>query len=246
MMKIVTECIAKMWEGLPVTLSLTILAILLAMFLGVFLSLGMKCRFGPGRGFFTVVSSFLKGIPILVFLYVFNTAMDGIMETLSAILGFVYDIRKPPTFTFAVLALALSYTPYMADMFITAMETVPKGQWEACEAGGFSRWQTLTRIIIPQCVVIALPNFGNHFVNLLKATSLACMVTIMEVMGCAKNYATMTQKLLECYTVCALFYWLVFVVFEQIFRILEKKTGSYLRPIAPRMAKKKKVRGVAL
>ena len=88
----------------------------------------------------------------------------------------------------------------------------------------------MSRIIIPQMAVVALPNFGNHFVNLLKATSLTCMVTIMEMMGAARNFATMNQRFLETYTVCALLYWGIFVIFERIFLILEKKTGRYLEP----------------
>ena len=239
-METIITCLQKVLGGLPTTLSLTIWAILLAMLLGILLSLGMRCRIGVVRGVFTILSSLLKGIPILVFLYVFNTSMDSIMEGLTFIFQFTYDITKPPTFTFAIFAMALSYTPYMADMIVTAIETVPKGQWEACAAGGFTKWQTLSRIIIPQCIVIALPNFGNHFVNLLKATSLACMVTIMEMMGAARNYATLSQKFLECYIVCALVYWMVFVVFEQIFRLVEKRAGSYLNPVAPRVFKKRK------
>lgn len=231
-------CFKQVVSGLPTTISLTIVSILLAMFLGILLSIGMNCRI---KIVFKILSSFLKGIPILVFLYLFNSSIDEIMGGLSTIFGFVYDIRRPPTYTFAVIAMGLSYAPYMADMIMTAMQTIPKGQWEACAAGGFTKGQALFRIIIPQCIVIALPNFGNHFVNLLKATSLACMVTIMEMMGEARNFATMSQKFLNAYIVCALVYWLVFVAFEQVFRSLEKSTGRYLNPVAiPTTSKKKR------
>lgn len=223
-------CFEKILTGLPTTMGLTIQSILLALVGGILLSAGVMCRFRIVNIIFTILSSFLKGIPILVFLYMFSSAMDDIMETLSALLHFTYDLRNPPTFSFAVLAIALSYTPYMCDMIVTAMDTVPKGQWEACEAMGFTKWQTMTRIIIPQFIVIAIPNFGNHFVNVLKATSLACMVTIMEMMGVARNFATLNQNFLVTYTACALVYWAVFIIFEQLFRMLEKKMGRYLQP----------------
>lgn len=232
-------CFEKILTGLPTTLGLTIDSILLAMVGGILLSLGVMCRFRIVNIIFSVFNSFLKGIPILVFLYMFSSAMDDIMGTLAAILNFTYDIRNPPTFAFAVIAIALSYAPYMCDMIVTAMDTVPKGQWEACEAFGFTGWQTMTRIIIPQFIVIAIPNFGNHFVNVLKATSLACMVTIMEMMGVARNFATLNQNFLVTYTACALVYWAVFVIFEQLFRLLEKRMGRYLQP-GSTAAKKKK------
>lgn len=233
-MNVYIESLKQIIAGFPATMSLTILSMLLALLLGILLSFGVASRVKAVRMVFTVLSSFLKGIPILVFLYAFNSSIDVIMEGIDGIVPFyTYNIRKPPTFTFAVFALALSYTPYMCDMILTAVRTVPKGQWEACDAAGFTSWQKMSRIIIPQSVVIAIPNFGNHFVNLLKATSLACMVTIMEMMGEARNFATMSQKFLESYITCALVYWIVFVVFEQVFRLIEKRMGKYLEPGVP-------------
>lgn len=233
-MNVYIESLKQIIAGFPATMSLTILSILLALLFGILLSFGVASHVKAVRMIFTVLSSFLKGIPILVFLYAFNSSIDVIMEGIDGVVPFyTYNIRKPPTFTFAVLALALSYTPYMCDMILTAVRTVPKGQWEACDAAGFTSWQKMRRIIIPQSIVIAIPNFGNHFVNLLKATSLACMVTIMEMMGEARNFATMSQKFLESYITCALVYWIVFVVFEQIFRAIEKRMGRYLEPGVP-------------
>lgn len=233
-MSIYIEAFKQIISGLPTTISLTILSVLLALILGILLSFGKGSRIRPVKGFFSVLSSFLKGIPILVFLYALSSSIDMIMGGLDSLLPFyTYDIRKPPTFAFAVFAIALSYTPYMCDMILTAIRTVPKGQWEACDAAGFTSWQKMSRIIIPQSIVIAIPNFGNHFVNLMKATSLSCMVTIMEIMGESRNYATLSQKFLQSYIVCALVYWAIFILFEQIFRVVEKKTGYYLEPGVP-------------
>ncbi len=240
-MEIYLECLREVMSGIPTTLGLTIWSVLLALVLGITLSFGVLSKVTPIRMVFSVLCSFLKGIPILVFLYAFHTSIDVIMGGLDQIFTFyTYDIRKPPTFIFAVFALALSYAPYMCDMVTSALGTIPKGQWEACDAGGFTDWQKMTRIIIPQSIVVAIPNFGNHFVNLLKASSLSCMVMIMEMMGEARNYATLSQKFLECYTVCALCYWFVFVVFEQAFRMVEKRTGRYLQPGA-QVSKRKKI-----
>mgnify|MGYP000017235720 CR=1 FL=1 len=233
-MNIYIQALQQILRGIPATMSLTVLSIVLALALGILLSFGVASRIPVVRIIFTIVSSFLKGIPILVFLYAFSSAIDTIMGGFDRLIPFyTYDIRKPPTFAFAVFALALSYTPYMCDMILTAVRTVPKGQWEACDAAGFTEWQKMRRVIIPQSVVIAIPNFGNHFVNLLKATSLSCMVTIMEMMGESRNFATMSQKFLESYITCALVYWAVFVLFEQLFRLVEKKTGNYLEPALP-------------
>lgn len=221
-------------RGLPNTLLLTVYSILLALVGGIVLALLLRCPVKIVRIIFTVVSSFLKGIPVLVFLYVFDTSIDTVMTNLASVFGFTYSIRNTPTFQFAVMALALSYTPYLADMILSAYDAVPKGQFEAAEAFGFTRGQAMREFIIPQMAVIAIPNFGNHFVNLLKATSLTCMVTIMEVMGSARNFATMYQQFLEAYVMCALIYWAVFEAFQQMFGVIERRASRYLQPGAIR------------
>jgi ABC-type amino acid transport system permease subunit len=237
-MDIYVQAFEHVISGLPMTMWLTVASILLAIGLGILLLFGLRAKPKAVRTIFRVLASFLKAIPILVFLYVFNSSIDVIMGGLDQLLPFyTYNIRKPPTLLFAILALALSYTPYMSDMMDTALKAIPVGQYEACDAAGFTAWQKMTRIIIPQGIVVAIPNFGNHFVNLLKATSLTCMVTIMEMMGEARNFATYSQHFLESYITCALVYWGVFLIFEQLFRLLERKAGSYLRPGTP-VAKK--------
>jgi L-cystine transport system permease protein len=237
-------CFAPILQELPVTLILTIGSVFFALIGGILLSLGISCKLRAVSTVFSVISSFLKGIPILVFLYLFNNSIDDVMKALSRLFNTAYDIRNPPNFLFAILAMALSYTPYMSDMILSALETVPKGQSEACESLGFTKLQTMKRIVLPQMMVIALPNFGNHFVNLLKATSLTYMVTILEMMGAAKNYAVLNQKFLEPYVVCSLIYWAIFLVFEKFFRILEKITGRYLQPSAIRQVKKSEAAGL--
>ncbi len=227
-------CFQPILEKLPVTLLLTLGAVAFALVGGILLSFGVLCKVRVIRTILSILISFLKGIPILVFLYIFNNSIDDVMRTIASLFDFTYDIRNPPKFLFAILAMGLSYAPYMCDMIVSALETVPKGQMEACESIGFTKWQGMRRIVLPQLAVIALPNFGNHFVNLLKATSLTYMVTILEMMGAAKNYAVLNQKFLEPYVTCALIYWGVFLVFERGFRVLEKVTGRYLQSGAVR------------
>ena len=155
--------------------------------------------------------------------------MDEILAVLGGSFHFTYDSRNPPKIAMAIVALSISFIPYMCDMILSAFDTIPKGQFEAAYAMGYTHYQMMRHVIIPQLIVVAIPNFGNHFVNLLKASSLAYMVTIVEMMGAAKNYATGYQRFLETYVVAALIYWIIFILFEFLFKLLEKKTGKYLR-----------------
>lgn len=216
-------CFAPILQKFGVTMQMALLSTVLALLVGVLLAAAIETRFpvlGPLSHF---VCSFLKGVPVLVFLYLaFNSLPDGLIAA-----GLSYDRRNPPQLLFAVLAFGLAYAPYMADMFVSAYRTVPKGQKEACMAAGFTGFQAMRRIIVPQMVVVAVPIFGNHFVNLLKTTSLAYLVNMVEMMGAAKNYATGFQMFLETYIVAALIYWGICIAFDQLFAVLERRLGKF-------------------
>lgn len=222
-------CIKPIIEKLPVTMNLTVWAVVISLAGGIVFAAIERSRLKALKLLCRFLRSFLKGVPILVFLYFFYYSMDDIFGALGGTFGFTYDVRNPPKVTMAIVALSISYIPYMCDMILSAFDTIPIGQFEAAYAMGFTKFQMMTHIIIPQLVTVAIPNFGNHFVNLLKASSLAYMVTIVEMMGAAKNYATGFQRFLETYVVAALIYWVIFIFFEFLFQVLEKQSGKYLK-----------------
>ena len=94
---------------------------------------------------------------------------------------------------------------------------------EAAISIGMSKWQAMRRIILPQAFVIALPNFGNSFISLLKDTSLAFVVSVVELMGKAKIVGAAGLNFFEVYIVVALIYWAVCIIVERFLIILEKK-----------------------
>ncbi len=230
------SCIQPILRKLPITMYMTLLAVLLALVVGTVFALFIRGRVPVFAQISTALCSFLKGVPVLVMLYVVYYAMPDILTTL----GIPYDLRNPPKMLFAVTAFGLSYAPYMSDMLISAFDTVPRGQMEACMSLGFTHFQAMRRIIAPQMVVVATPVFGNHFVNLLKMTSLAYMVTIVEMMGAAKNYATGNQMFLETYIVAALLFWIVCVLFDYAFARIEVRLGKFRSKMLPADAPVKK------
>lgn len=216
-------CFVPVLAKFPITMEMTLLSTVLALACGALLALLIRSN-APGLSPVShFICSFLKGVPVLVFLYL---AFNSLPEWLIAA-GVAYDRRQPPQMLFAVLAFGLAYAPYMADMFRSSLDTIPRGQMEACKATGFTKWQAMRRIILPQMIVVAVPVFGNHFVNMLKMTSLAYLVNMVEMMGAAKNYATGNQMFLETYVAAALLYWAICIAFDQLFALLEKKLGKY-------------------
>lgn len=217
-------CFLPILSKLNVTMYITLLSTLFAILGGILFAIILRTRVPVLDKIVHFISSFLKGVPPLILLFIFYYSMPMILITL----GIKYDLKNPPKLTFAIIAFSITYIPYMSDMLLSALSTIPKGQMEACHAMGMTTWQGMVHIILPQLVVVAIPNFGNHFVNILKATAIAYMVTIVEMMGAAKNFAVENQMFLETYVVAALIYWGVCIFFDWMFAQLEKHAGKYL------------------
>lgn len=226
------ECIKPIMSKFSVTMYMTLAATMLALIFGLIFSIIITKNIFILSKVVHFINSFLKGIPVLVILYILYYSMPSLLQPLANSLGFSYDIKDPPKMIFGIFAFGITYIPYMCDMIISAYNTIPKGQIEACASIGFTTFQSMRRIIIPQMTVVCIPVFGNHFVNILKATSLAYMVSIIEMMGAAKNYATGTQRFMETYIVAALIYWVVCIGVDSLFSVIESNTGRYRRTIA--------------
>ena len=128
-----------------------------------------------------------------------------------------------PVTVFVYVAFILNMSAYMSETFRAAILSVEKGQMEAAISVGMSKWQAMKRIVLPQAFVIALPNFGNSFIGLIKDTSLAFVVSIVELMGKAKIVGAQGLNFFEVYIVVALIYWAVCIIVEKLLAILEKK-----------------------
>lgn len=228
----VFKSILPILSKLPITLYMTVMATIIALLLGILFAVIIKKRIPVLSGIIHFTNSLLKGVPVLIILYVLYYSMPSILAALGDRIGFDYDIKNPPKMIFGILAFGVTYIPYMCDMIVSAYDTVPKGQMEACESIGISTFHAMKRIIIPQMIVVCVPIFGNHFVNILKATSLAYMVSIIEMMGAAKNYATGAQRFMETYIAAALIYWIICIAFDKLFALLEANTGKYRRKLA--------------
>lgn len=222
------SCIEPIISKLPITLYMTLASTVLALLLGIVFAVIIKKKIFILDKIVHLLNSILKGIPVLVMLYVLYYSMPNILTGL----GISYDIKDPPKLVYGIFAFGISYVPYMCDMIVNAFDTIPVGQMEACQSIGFTEGQAMRKIIIPQMLVVSIPVFGNHFVNIVKMTSLAYMVSIIEMMGAAKNYATGAQKFMETYIVAALIYWIICIVFDKGFAFIERHSGKYRNKLA--------------
>lgn len=202
-------------SGIPATLSVSFIGMALGLVMGLFLALGH----GSGRIFLRwpvrFYISLMRGTPILVFLFILYAGLPVIGIELSAFLA-------------ASLAFGLNSAAYIAEINRSSLSSVQKGQWESAKALNLGYWQTLRHIILPQAFRIAIPPLTNVYLDMVKATSLAAVITVPELFQKAQIVAGRTYDSMTMYITVALIYWPICIAIAFLQERSEKRFNRYI------------------
>ena len=156
-----------------------------------------------------------RGTPLLVQLFIVFYGLPAVGVTLE-------------TWTAAVIAFSLNVGAYASESVRASILSVPRGQWEAAMSLGMTQAQILRRIIAPQAVRISLPPLSNTFIGLVKDTSLAASITIVDMFMVAQRIAARTFEPLLLYVLAALIYLAVCTALTWLQAKLEKSVSRYV------------------
>lgn len=221
------ETLPQIAAFIPVTVNLTIVSMGVALVIGLMTALVRLYRVPLAGQMATFYISFVRGTPLLVQMYLAYYGIPKVLDHLAANSGWTINVNGIPAIVFVYVSLALNAGAYLSETIRAAIEAVDKGQMEAALSIGMSRWQGLFRIVLPQAMTIALPNFGNTLISMLKDTSLAFMVSVVEMMGQAKLLGARSLQFFEVYIVVALLYWAVCVIIEHGLKWLEGRFNRH-------------------
>ncbi len=140
--------------------------------------------------------SVIRGTPLLVQLFIVFYAMPEL------------GVRIDP-FPAAVIAFSLNVGGYAAEIIRSAIQSIPKGQWEAAETIGMKYTTTLQRIVLPQAMRVAVPPLSNTLISLVKDTSLASTILVTELLREAQRIAAPTFEFFALYGTAAVYYWVI-------------------------------------
>ena len=200
--------------GLTMTIPLTVISFSLAMVIAVVTAMvqfaNVKILKHLARFYIWVV----RGTPLLVQLYVIFYGLPNL------------GILLPP-FPSAVLVFSVNEGAYCAETIRAALESVPKGQLEAGYCVGMSYMQVMGRIVLPQTLRTAFPSLSNNLISMVKDTSLAANITVMEMFMVTQRIASRYYEHLVLYIEVALIYLLFCTVLTKLQSIGEKKLNSY-------------------
>lgn len=206
-----------MWEiiktSLPQLLAAgfkyTIPLAIISFFFGLIIALVTALiRLSRQRGAFMIlkwIASFyvwlFRSTPLLVQLFIVFFGLPYLR--IKGVLP--HGIKLEP-FTAGIITFSLNTGAYASETIRAAISSVPTGQWEAGAAIGMTRLQILWRIILPQALRVALPSLSNSFISLVKDTSLAASITIMEMFAVSQQIAAENYQPLLMYTLVAMVY----------------------------------------
>ncbi|WP_148434640.1 amino acid ABC transporter permease [Gracilibacillus massiliensis] len=205
-------------SGLPMTIIVSLGSMALGLVLGLFLSLARSSELIALRYPARVYISFMRGTPILVFLFIIYYGLpmiDTIDLQMSAVSA-------------AILGFGLNSAAYIAEVIRASINSVPKGQWESAKALGFGYWNSLMKIILPQGARIAMPPLTNVFLDLVKATSLAAVITVPELFQKAQIAGGRSFDSLTMYILVAFIYWPLCIIISIFQERLENRFSKYM------------------
>jgi cystine transport system permease protein len=203
-------------QGIGYTLFISIVSMGAGLFIGFFLCLARSSSAKFLRLPARLYISFMRGIPMLALLFILYFGLPVIGIQLSAL-------------TSAMIGFSINSAAYIAEVQRASLNSVSKGQWDAGYAIGLTYWQNLYRIIIPQAARIAIPPLLNIFLDLVKASSLAAVISVPEILYNAQIVAGRTYDSITLYLLAALIYWGICILISMITERVEKRFSQFNR-----------------
>ena len=222
------ETFNTIWQGVPVTLSLTFLALFLAALPAFYIAVVRLNYPGWGKRLMTLYVSFVRGTPIILQILLLYSLLPSVLNVVlkAAVPDFnVFESVDP--FWYAVIIFTLNTIAVLSEVFRSALTSIPEGQMEAGLASGLSEVQVYLHVIIPQALVVALPGICNITVTLIKGTSLAFLMTVKDVMAIGKIAASYGYNYVEAYLDVFVMYIILCSMVQLASNWLEDRVGAY-------------------
>ena len=206
--------LTEMLQGTLMTLRIFFSTLVFALPLGLLVSLGRMSKIKiinwPVRLFILI----MRGTPLMLqLLFVFYGLKPLFGIQLDRVIA-------------AQVAFALNYAAYFAEIYRGGIESIPDGQYEAAKVLGFNKKQTFFRIILPQVVKRIIPPMGNELITLVKDTSLAQVIAVVELLKVTNNWVSSAVSMVP-FVIAAVFYLVMNGVVTRCFTIAEKRLSYY-------------------
>ncbi len=228
-LKYMLSTVPQILPYLPLTLGLAFLSAGLGLVIGFAVALVRYFRVKVLSALCKVYVSFIRGTPMLVQLFLVYYGTPILLEGINTQWGTSFSVNGIPRLVFAAVAFSLNCGAYMSETIRSAMLSVDTGQLETCYSVNMTTRKAMTRIILPQAFTVALPPLGNSLISMVKETSLAFSISVVDMMAQAKLVGSRSFRFFEVYVVVSFLYWGVCILIEQALAFIEKRMRRYER-----------------
>ncbi|MBS6952445.1 MAG: amino acid ABC transporter permease [Enterocloster asparagiformis] len=213
----VEQILIQLMGGMLTSVQIFAVTLIFSLPLGLVVAFGRMSKNSVIRTIVKVYISIMRGTPLMLQLmvvyfgpyYLFGLKLGSGYRMWAALIGFV-----------------VNYAAYFAEIYRSGIQSMPQGQYEAAKILGYSRSQTFFKIILPQVIKRILPSVTNEVITLVKDTSLAFTLSVMEMFSIAKMLAAAQSNMIP-FVAAGLFYYVFNLVVALAMEGLEKKLNYY-------------------
>ena len=213
----VSMMVSQLAGGMFVSIQIFVVTLIFSLPLGMVVAFGRMSKNSLLQGVVKVYISIMRGTPLMLQLmvvyfgpyYLFGIKITNSYRLWAAFIGFV-----------------INYAAYFAEIYRSGIQSMPVGQYEAAKLLGYGKWQTFFKIILPQVMKRILPSVANEVITLVKDTSLAFTISVLEMFAIAKALASSQTSLIP-FVAAGIFYYLFNLVVAMAMDFAEKKLAYY-------------------
>ena len=210
---LVIEWVPEMWRGAIATIWISFLSLVLALVIGLMVSLLRLSHIKTVRRLASFYVDLIRGTPALI-------------QILAIYFGLPYFGIAMPAYVAGIIALGINSGAYISEMIRGALEAMDKGQMEAARGLGMSYSQTMRRILLPQILQIIIPPITGEYNSLVKGSSLLSVISIAELTRVGQRMLGVSFRPVESYLPIALIYFVINYIIVRITSSVEKRLAA--------------------
>jgi L-cystine transport system permease protein len=219
--ELIFTSIPQLLSYLHITIWILVASLVIGSTLGLLIALPRIYKVPVLSQIAAVYISFMRGTPILIQLFLVFYGIPALLQLTHI------DVSRMAPLVFVIITYSLSTAASFSEMMRGAINSVDKAAYSI----GMTGKQTFTRIVLPQALVVAFPNFGNLVIGSLKDTSLAFTIGVMDMMGRGDTIIAATAHAVEVYIALAIIYYFVAIILEKFFVKSEQKLQKHDQPV---------------
>ena len=224
----IKETFPEVIKAIPITLLITALPVVLGAVFGFFVALLHIKKIPVINQILELIISFFRSVPLIILLFCTYYGLPKLINFLFYKGEKVVGTTQISALAVALIVYTVFSTAYISELIRGALSSVDLRQMEAAHSIGMTKFSAYTRIVIPQAIMVAMPNYFNFVLATLKNTSLVFAISVMDIMATAKVAAEIGYRFIEAYVMVGIIYIALGVTLSAIFKKVEKNSKMHM------------------